>query len=194
MCVSKISKRYIIKIPKNVSFHYSEKYKALIVCGPLKKVLMKLDVKILVSNQTNKIKITRESFYKISQNEKKRLKVTQGTHKAILKQTVNDVATVSFKKLKLVGIGYKFILLNISNCILLKLKLGYSHSIFFKIPKQIKVSCIKANSRIYIAGNVWNSVSQLAALIRSYKMPEPYKGKGILYTNEQIIFKEGKKI
>lgn len=192
--MSKISKRYIIKIPKNVSFYYSEKYKALIAIGPLKKTFMKLDVNILVSNKTNIIKITRKAFYKMSQNKIKRLKVTQGTHKAILKQIINDIAAVSFKKLKIVGIGYKSILLNISNCFLLNLKLGFSHRIFFKVPKQIRVSCLKANSRLYMAGNILNSVYQFAALIRSYKMPEPYKGKGILYTDEQIVLKEGKKI
>lgn len=192
--MTKISKRYVIKIPKNVSFYYSEKYKALIVRSPLRKAVMKLDVKLLVSKKTNVIKITREAFYEMSQNKKKRLKVTQGTHKALLKQLINDIATVSFKKLRLVGIGYKSILLNISGSFLLNLRLGYSHSIFFKIPKQIKVSCIKANSKIYLSGNAWNFVSQLAALIRTYKMPEPYKGKGILYADEQIIFKEGKKL
>lgn len=76
---------------------------------------------------------------------------------------------------------------------LLHFKLGYSHFIYFKIPKNLKIFCLKAN-KLFILGNSYLFVTQIAALIRSYKVPEPYKGKGILYTTEKIALKEGKKI
>jgi large subunit ribosomal protein L6 len=71
--------------------------------------------------------------------------------------------------------------------------LGYSHQIYFKISHTLNVFCLKATS-IFISGNSYQEVSQISALIRSYKYPEPYKGKGILYENEKIVIKEGKKV
>ena len=76
---------------------------------------------------------------------------------------------------------------------LLNFKLGYSHQIFFKIPRNLNVFCLKS-TKLFVSGLSNSYVNQIAALIRSYKTPEPYKGKGILYENEKIILKEGKKI
>ena len=76
---------------------------------------------------------------------------------------------------------------------LLHFKLGYSHFIYFKIPKKLKIFCLKAN-KLFILGYSYAFVTQIAALIRLYKVSEPYKGKGILYTTEKITLKEGKKM
>jgi large subunit ribosomal protein L6 len=72
-------------------------------------------------------------------------------------------------------------------------KLGYSHSLYFKIPEQLIIFCLKF-TKLFIYGNSYQNVTQIASLIRSYKKPEPYKGKGILYETEKILLKEGKKI
>jgi len=94
--------------------------------------------------------------------------------------------------LKLIGIGYKiFPIDNIKN--LYQFKLGFSHSIYYKVPNNINVF-IKKNTLIYLSGSSIKNVTQLASNIRSYKKPEPYKGKGILYHNETIKLKQGKKI
>ena len=76
---------------------------------------------------------------------------------------------------------------------MLEFKLGYSHNIYFKIPKNLTVFCLKSD-KIFISGNFYEYISQIASQIRSYKTPEPYKGKGILYENEKIFLKEGKKV
>ena len=82
--------------------------------------------------------------------------------------------------------------LNVLDFNLLYFKLGYSHAIYFKVPKGLKVFCLKSN-KLFIIGNSYLFVTQIAALIRSYKAPEPYKGKGILYASEKVVLKEGKK-
>lgn len=192
--MTKITKRYSIKVPKTVVLYYSEKYKALILFGPLKKILVKLKVKILTSKKIRVVKVTREPFGKMSQNKKRRFKSVQGTFVALIKQTFNDILISSVKKIKLVGVGYKSFLINISKHYLLKLKLGYSHSIYFQIPKSIKIFCLKTKSKIYISGKLYSYVSQIASLLRSYRTPEPYKGKGVLYNDEHIVLKEGKKL
>jgi large subunit ribosomal protein L6 len=192
--MEKISKRYIIKIPKNISLYYSEIYQSVLLAGPLKKIVLKLKTKIILSKNTNMLKITREPFLTTSKNKKNRLKINQGTLTAILRQLIVDLSINFVKKLKLIGIGFKCFILNISKKSLLQLKLGYSHNIFFKIPDNVKIYCLKTNSKIYISGNFYSYISQLSATIRSLKFPEPYKGKGILYNEEQIIIKEGKKL
>jgi large subunit ribosomal protein L6 len=192
--MEKISTRYIIKIPKNISLYYSEIHQSLLLTGPLKKIVLKLKTKIILSKNTNMLKITREPFLITSKNKKNRLKINQGTLTAILRQLIVDLSINFVKKLKLIGIGFKCFILNISKKSLLQLKLGYSHNIFFKIPDNVKIYCLKTNSKIYISGNFYSYISQLSATIRSLKFPEPYKGKGILYNEEQIIIKEGKKL
>jgi large subunit ribosomal protein L6 len=191
--MKKIAKKHIIKIPKNISLFYSEKKKIITLLGPVKKKSLKLKTKILVSTKANLIKITLNPFQTISGNEKKKLKIFQGTTVALLRQAISEVSVSLCKKLKFVGVGYRVFLLEVFNHKLLQFKLGYSHSIYFKIPENLTIFCLKAD-KIFISGNLYEYVSQIASLIRSYKIPEPYKGKGILYENEKITIKEGKKI
>ena len=189
-----MSKKYFIKIPQNIILYYSEKNQLLIVKGPLKTKSLELKLKIIISKNKKVIKVLKKTFKKVSNNEKKRLKVLQGTFLAILKQVFYDVSILSFKKLKLIGVGYKVFLIKVFNKTLLKLKVGYSHDIFYRIPDNFNTICLKSNSKIYISGNFYQHIAQVVAQIRSYKIPEPYKGKGILHDNEQLTIKEGKKI
>ena len=74
----------------------------------------------------------------------------------------------------------------------LKLQLGYSHEVKFPIPEDIQIKCDKPTA-ITITGADKQRVGQVAAEIRGFRKPEPYKGKGIKYAEEQIVRKEGKK-
>ena len=65
--------------------------------------------------------------------------------------------------------------------------------LYFQVPVKIGVFCFKA-TKLFIYGNSYQNVTKIASLIRSYKKPEPYKGKGILYETEKITLKKGKKI
>ena len=92
------------------------------------------------------------------------------------------------KKLELVGTGYKA---NVSGKTLV-LSLGYSHDINFKIPDGISIT-VEKNTSVNVSGTSKQLVGQTAAEIKSYRKPEPYKGKGVRYEGEKIYRKEGKK-
>lgn len=94
-------------------------------------------------------------------------------------------------KLNLVGLGFK---INILENNLIELKLGFSHSIFYKLPQGIKILQPKDRISIYLLmGPELTKLTQVFATLRRLKKPEPYKGKGIRYFNEIIKLKEGKK-
>jgi len=154
---------------------------------------LKLKTQLIINENEKMLKVTREPLYGMSNNEKKRLKSIQTTQVVLLKQMLLEISFLSCKKLKLVGVGFKVSLLKILNFDLLYFKLGYSHAIYFRVPKALNVYCLKSN-KLFFVGNSSMFLAQTAALIRSYKIPEPYKGKGILYISERIILKEGKKI
>jgi large subunit ribosomal protein L6 len=92
------------------------------------------------------------------------------------------------KKLELVGTGYKA---NVNGKTLV-LSLGYSHDINFKIPEGISIA-VEKNTLVTVTGTSKQLVGQTAAEIKSYRKPEPYKGKGVRYEGERIYRKEGKK-
>jgi large subunit ribosomal protein L6 len=187
------SKRYLVKIPKDISVLYCEKKKLLTFIGPLSRKSLQLKLKILILKPKNHIIITRLPLFGISGNEKKKLKTIQKTNIALIKQIILEISFVFSKKLTFVGVGYKAFPIELFKNHILHFKLGYSHQIYFKISHTLNVFCLKATT-IFISGNSYQEVSQISALIRSYKYPEPYKGKGILYENEKIIIKEGKKV
>lgn len=188
-----IGKRHIIKVPKNISMHYCDTNNILIFTNSLSQKVLKLKTKVIIENQKRIIKITRDPFFDTSNNEKKKLKAIQGTQVSILKQILLDISLLFCKKLNLIGVGFRVSILKLPNIDLLHFKLGYSHMIYFKIPINLKIYCLKAN-KLFILGDSYLFVTQIASLIRSYKVPEPYKGKGIVYTTEKIILKEGKKL
>jgi len=187
------SKRYIIKIPKDICVLYCDKKKLLTLIGPLEKKSLQVKLKVLILKPENFLVITQIPFDQMSSNEKKKLKSIQGTTIALIKQMILEVSFVFSKKLVFVGVGFKAFPIELFGNQILQFKLGYSHPIYYKILNNLNVYCHKATT-IFISGNSNQNVSQTAALIRSYKYPEPYKGKGILYDNENIILKEGKKV
>ena len=104
-----------------------------------------------------------------------------------------EATAVMYQKLKLVGVGYRIFPVENFEDHLLLLKLGYSHSIHFKIPAKISVFCLKL-TKLFIYGSSYQQITSTSSKLRLNKVPEPYKGKGILYEHEKILLKEGKKI
>ena len=188
-----ISKKNIIKIPKNVSLYYCDTQRIIIFANSLGHKVLALKTKIILENTKRVIKITRDPFGNVSNNERKKLKAIQGTQVSLIKQSLLDMSFLFCKKLNIIGVGFRVSAAKISNFNLLHFRLGYSHYVYFKIPKNLEIFCLKAN-KLLIVGNSYTTVTQVAALIRSFKIPEPYKGKGIVYTTEKIILKEGKKV
>ena len=189
----KFSKKYSVKIPKNIKIIYYAQQNFLVVVGPLGRKTLNLKLKIFLTEPANYIYITTIPTQKVSDNRKKTLKALCGTTVAIIRQCILETSVLLNKKIKLVGVGYKVFPKNYKSNQLLELKLGFSHFIYYKIPKTVQITPFKSTF-IYIFSNSYYSLTQIAANIRSYKSPEPYKGKGVLYENEKIILKEGKKV
>jgi large subunit ribosomal protein L6 len=186
-------KKFDIKIPNHISVIYSREKKIITFLGPLNRKSLKLNIQLFIIKAKNIIRISTFSFFKISNNQKKKLKLAQGTTNALLQQLIVETSVSLHQKLKLVGIGYKAFIENNFEKKILLFKLGYSHYIYFKIPSKIKVFCLKTTN-LFIYGDSYTNITQIASFIRAYKKPDPYKGKGILYFNEKIKLKEGKKV
>ncbi len=118
----------------------------------------------------------------------KRSRAMWGTARARIQNLVQGVSEGYTKNLDITGVGYRAAVQGKN----LNLQLGYSHDINFPIPEGIEVSCEKPTA-ISIKGADKQVVGQVAAVIRSMRPPEPYKGKGVRYSDEQILRKEGKK-
>ena len=189
----KIQKNNIIKLPNDISLIYCDKKKIIIFSGPIKKKSLKIKLKLIIINSKKLIKVSLIPFLNVSNNEKKNLKSLQGTTIALLKQLIIETSATIYQKLKLIGVGYRFIFVETFENKLLMLKLGFSHLIFYKISKKINSFC-KKQTHLFILGHSYQKVTQIVNSIRAIKRPEPYKGKGILYYNEIINIKKGKKI
>ena len=188
-----LSKKYAVKIPKNILVIYSENLKVIVLLGPFGTKTFKLKTKVFLNSHKNKIYVTKLSFLKMSQNRIKELKNFQGTLVSLLKQSVLEISILLYQKLKFVGVGYRAFLLDLPLFQVLRLRIGYSHQVYFKLTKTINLFCFKATT-LFIFGHFYHMINSISAKFRSYKIPEYYKGKGILYENETIILKKGKKI
>jgi large subunit ribosomal protein L6 len=111
-----------------------------------------------------------------------------GTYRSLIANAVNDVDQGYVKRLEINGVGYRAALKGND----LSMQLGYSHDVVVPIPDGIKVVCEKP-TLITITGFDRQQTGEFAAKVRSFRLPEPYKGKGIKYDNEHIVRKEGKK-
>ncbi|MBI2235814.1 MAG: 50S ribosomal protein L6 [Magnetospirillum sp.] len=120
--------------------------------------------------------------------ETKRARMMWGTTRALLGNMVKGVSDGFTVNLDINGVGYRAAVDGKT----LKLALGYSHDVIYPVPDDVAIKCDKPTS-ITITGRDKQRVGQIAAEIRSYRGPEPYKGKGIKYNTETILRKEGKK-
>jgi large subunit ribosomal protein L6 len=111
-----------------------------------------------------------------------------GTTRAILNNMVTGVSQGFEKKLQLVGVGYRAQ----AQGKILNLTLGFSHPVEFPVPEGITIET-PSQTEVVVKGTDKQVVGQVAANIRAYRPPEPYKGKGIKYADEQIVRKEAKK-
>ncbi|ASG20971.1 MULTISPECIES: 50S ribosomal protein L6 [Nitrospirillum] len=121
-------------------------------------------------------------------NDSRKARVNWATSRTLLANMVKGVDTGFTKNLEITGVGYKAAVQGQE----LLLNLGFSHDVRFPIPAGITMKCDKPTS-ISITGFDKQKIGQVAAEIRAYRPPEPYKGKGIRYADEVIIRKEGKK-
>jgi large subunit ribosomal protein L6 len=123
-------------------------------------------------------------------NDGKRARTMWGTTRSLVNNAVVGVSEGFTKKLEVNGVGYRAQVQGKK----INLQLGYSHDISYEVPSEIKVEIEGDRGNIIsISGPDKQVVGQVASEIRSFRKPEPYKGKGVKYVNEQILRKEGKK-
>ncbi len=170
-----------ILIPEGVSVEIQPKL--LIVKGKLGELSQNFD-EITVEQIDNELLVKRSS-------ESKPVKAKHGLYRSLFSNMVIGVSTGWSKELELVGVGYRASTQGQK----LELALGFSHNIVFMIPNEVKIEAIseKGNNPIIKLNSLDKQlVGSIAAKIRGFRKPEPYKGKGVKYVGEQIRRKAGK--
>ena len=148
----------------------------------------KLGTATLLINDMFTINQKENEIYVLPKDEKNKSNPLWWTIRAHVANALHGVCEGFSKQLGLNVTGYRASVTGSK----LKLQLGYSHDIDYEIPKEVKIECPKQNI-IIISSTNKDILGAVAAKIRSYKKPEPFKGKGIKYKNEFIFRKEGKK-
>ena len=154
------------------------------VKGPKGELSQEVDRDITVTVEASEVIVTRPT-------EQIRHRAMHGLYRSLLANLVKGVTEGYKKELELVGVGFKAA--NQGN--LLDLALGYSHNIVFEIPKELKVSTTTEkgqNPKIFLEGSDKQLIGAVAAKLRSLRKPEPYKGKGVKYSDEIVRRKAGK--
>lgn len=168
-----------VTIPAGVEFKLDGN--KLSMKGPKGRLEHALHALVSVAQEGNvlKVKPTDESTF---------ADALSGTTRALLNNMVNGVAKGFEKKLTIIGVGYRAAVQGKK----LNLTLGYSHPIVYDIPNGITIEA-PDQTNLVVKGADKQLVGQVAADIRDYRAPEPYKGKGVRYVNETIVKKEAKK-
>ncbi|MCE7033292.1 50S ribosomal protein L6 [Lysobacter sp. GX 14042] len=134
------------------------------------------------------IKVTIEDGHALLSTDAAERVALTGTLRSIIANMVHGVSSGFERKLELVGVGYRASMQGRD----LNLQLGYSHPILFQVPEGITVAT-PSQTEIVVQGADKQVVGEVAAKIRGFRPPEPYKGKGVKYSDETIIRKEAKK-
>ena len=175
-----------INIPAGVTVTYQDN--VVSVKGPKGELSQAIDPSINVSIADNVITF---SINEQSEVEQKQKQAFFGLYRALVNNMVIGVSEGYKKEMELVGVGYR--VQNTGN--LIEFNLGYTHAIFIQLPKEIKVETkSERNKNPYICLESCDKqlLGLVCAKIRSFRKPEPYKGKGILFVGEQIRRKSGK--
>ena len=170
-----------VEIPDKVKVNVDQEG-AVSVEGPRGKLEWKLPRQIRASVQDNQVSVVREA-------ESRNVKALHGLSRSLVYNMVQGVSEGFTKQLEIEGVGFKAAVQGS----MLNLSLGLSHPITFSIPKDIKIT-VADNTKITVQGVDKKLVGQVAADIRRFYPPEPYKGKGVRYAGEQIRRKEGKTV
>ena len=176
--MSRVGKNEVI-VPEGVNF--SVDGRVLSVKGKLGELTEKVTDSVIVEFKDNKVSVKPVKKDKESFSQ-------WGLVRTLINNMVIGVESGFTKTLEVNGVGYRAA----TEGDILQLQLGYSHDIKVAIPKEISVKCSKP-TEIVISGANKQKVGQFAAEIRSLRKPEPYKGKGVRYSDEYVRQKEGKK-
>jgi large subunit ribosomal protein L6 len=176
--MSRIGKNPIV-VPKGVEVTLSDAEVA--VKGPLGTLTQRLSSDIRLERDGDKLRCQ-------VNNDSTQANAMSGTIRALVANMVEGVTKGFERKLTLVGVGYRAQAQGDK----LNLALGFSHPVVHQMPKGVKVET-PSQTEIILRGTDKQQVGQVAAEVRAYRSPEPYKGKGVRYTGEKVVLKETKK-
>jgi large subunit ribosomal protein L6 len=180
--MSRIGKQPI-ELPKGVTINVAPN-NVVTVKGPKGELTRKVDSDIAIKIAGTEILVERPS-------NQKRHKSLHGLYRALVANMVKGVTDGYTTKMELVGVGFKAAATGQN----LDLAVGYSHNIIIQLPKEIKVTTVTekgANPIVTLESHDKELLGAIAAKIRSFRKPEPYKGKGIKFVGEQLRRKAGK--
>ncbi|MCK4921358.1 MAG: 50S ribosomal protein L6 [Bacteroidales bacterium] len=172
-----------IDVPQGVSFEVNSS-NLVTIKGPKGELEQLVDLDLKVELVENKIIVSRPT-------EQKRHKSLHGLYRSLIFNMVKGVTEGFEIKQELVGVGYRAE----TKGQILEINVGYSHDIHFRIPKEVKIETVterRSNPIITLTSADKQLVGQVAAKIRSFRPPEPYKGKGIKFVGEVLRRKAGK--
>lgn len=172
-----------ITVPQGVQINISNGNEVT-VKGPKGQLSQQVDKDIIIKNEDGTLIVDRPT-------NQKRHRALHGLYRSLIANMVTGVSTGYTKQLELVGVGYRAS----NQGQLLELAVGYSHLVIFALPNEVKVSTetVKGqNPKINLESNDKQLLGLVAAKIRSIRTPEPYKGKGIRYSDETVRRKAGK--
>ena len=171
--------KYPVELPQGVQVAIAGRM--LTAKGRLGELKLELSEHIETQVEGNQVTVR-------PRTEERQARMMWGTTRALIASMVRGVSQGYEKSMEITGTGYRAAVQGKN----LELNLGYSHPVVFHIPDGIKITCERPTA-IKVEGVDKRLVGQVAAEIRSFRLPEPYKGKGVRYSNEQIRRKEGKK-
>ena len=154
---------------------------AVTIKGPKGSLVLKLNPEVEVKVEGTTVKVAARSGSNFAN-------AMGGTTRALLANMVTGVSTGFTRKLELVGVGYRAAVQGQK----LNLTLGFSHPVEYPVPKGVTIKT-PSQTEIIVEGMDRQQVGQVAAELRGFRPPEPYKGKGVRYSDEQIVLKEAKK-
>ena len=170
---------YPVVVPDKVEV--TVQHDGISVKGPLGTLTKKLSPRVKIERIENRLE------FKVNDNSRQ-ANALSGTARAIVANMVTGVTKGFEKRLALVGVGYRAQAQGDK----LNLTLGFSHPVVHQLPQGVKAET-PTQTEIVIKGTDKQIVGQVAAEVRRYRAPEPYKGKGVRYVGEQIVLKETKK-
>lgn len=176
--MSRISKNPVV-VPSGVEAKLQDDQ--IIVKGPLGTLTQAIDANVNIQLEDNQLTFAES-------NDSRQAKAMAGTMRSLVNNMVVGVNTGFERQLTLIGVGFRAQVQGNN----LKLQLGYSHDIIHPMPEGIKIEC-PTDTKIVVKGSNKQVVGQVAAEIRAYRRPEPYKGKGVRYADEYVAIKEAKK-
>jgi large subunit ribosomal protein L6 len=176
--MSRVSKRPVL-LEKGVEADL--KGSALTVKGPKGSLTLRCNSEIEVVSEGAEVSVSARSGSRFA-------RAMAGTTQALINNMVRGVSAGFERKLELVGVGYRAQAQGNK----LSLTLGFSHPVVYEVPEGVTVET-PSQTEIFVRGTDKQAVGQVAADLRAFRPPEPYKGKGVRYSNERIVLKEAKK-